>query len=284
MSVAEVQPADDLVVEGGDPSPAPAPEPEVIPEPSEQDPEPEPAPEPEPVAEARPKGGKKSLVQELIEERTARKTLEAQLREHTQAITDGRVIVRPPAPAADHERERFEAVAKQLNFVKADGTPDLESAAKVDSYVKSTVRQAIAPMEQTTLEGRANANMSSIWAQAKKDGIPDEAMSVVEQEFRAVMGQHNAAAMLADPNVAETIFQKGLGAAYRAGKLTGKPKPVSPNPDVAPATGRRPSATNVQLSPALQRVYKDAGLDPNKTASATKPLQEDERGAISLED
>jgi hypothetical protein len=93
--------------------------------------------------------------------------------------------------------------------------------------------------------------------------------------------------MLSQPEIVETVWERALGKAYRAGKLTAA-APAKPPKQTTPAIsadagGRRAPSASISLSPSMARVYSNHGLDPSKAASAGKPPVVDARGSMELE-
>lgn len=289
----ELQPGE-IALEDDGPADAPAPEPEPAAA-AEPEPEPEPTaePEPEPAAPARKGGG---MLAELIEERKARQGAQAELGRITREMAEGRLVRREPVPAApvaDQERAAVQATAERLRLVSTaeDGTQtwDLDAASRVRAEMRAVAAETQAPVQAIVLQNKADANMAAIWAKAAEDGIPAEAMEVVAEQFKGVMAMPNGAQLLAQANVADTIFERGLGLAVRAGKLkagaaVGGVIPAI-KPVVSPATGRRGAgAAGIALSPKMQQLYRDNGLEPSKAHTASTPIVFGKDGSISLED
>jgi len=135
--------------------PAAEPAVEAVVDPAE-DPAAEPAPEPEP--EKKYHGAVAELVQkrkEAKEEKAGREAAETRLRAYEDAVRDGRLIQQAPKPKADVDRERLTKTAERLNLYSTDAAgnrlPDLDAAARVDSYIRDAVREKVAPDEHMTL-------------------------------------------------------------------------------------------------------------------------------------
>lgn len=272
--------------------PEPAAEPAAEPVVAAAEPEPEPAAEPAAPAAAK----KQSMLEELITERTLRKQAEGRLREVTpilqrltpdvqQALNEGRLQIQPPQSNQDLEKQRLEQVANDLGLLKADNTPDLDAARRVDRYVRGTVQAAVEPVRNLTLAEKAHQNLSVALQYAAAQKMPKEAIDIIEATYREVLAQPNGAQVLSQAEVATTLWHQGLGRALAQGKLKGAAAPPAPEPSpavlVADPPGRRGAAA-IALSPALQRVYRDHGMDPT-AASANKPPAVDSRGHMELE-
>jgi hypothetical protein len=284
----------EIDLEGPGPSAEPpAPEPEAAPAPVVDvaaEPEPEPATEPDPAPEAKPEPKKGGMLAELIEERQRARAYERELNEYKQAMIEGRLVQKPiaPQPTVDEQqRAELQQTADQLRLYtvndKGEKVYDWDAARNALNVIDQRARKAVAPLQQMTLEQRADKNIADVWAKAQADGIPSDVLNtIVNAEFKAVMAQPNAAQMLSQPEIVETVFERALGKAFRAGKLTGtaKPKAPAPAPVMAEPSGRRgPAAAAIQLSPAVAGVYQSHGIDPNKS----KPPVVDSRGHIELE-
>lgn len=252
----------------------------------------EPEPEPEPVVEAAPDKKRPTMLEELIAERTLRKQAETRLRqaepmlqrltpEIQQAIQEGRLNIQPPQSNHDLEQKRLEQVANDLGLFKADNTPDLDAARRVDKYVRGTVQQAIAPVRQMTLADKAHQNVSLAISHAQASGIPVE---IVQQTYNEILAQPNGAEMLSQPEVATTVWYQALGRAAAAGKLSPAaakvPATTPPAVIVADPAGRRAPNNAITLSPQLEKIYRDHGMDPK--AAATKIPTVDPSGHMEL--
>lgn len=253
---------------------------------------------------AKPKRG---MLEELIDERKERRELSKRLEayqndpvmqrltpEVRQAIAEGRLVVAPPQANPDAERQRLASVAERYGLFKLDDkgerTPDLETAKRVDAGIRETVREEIAPIQNMTLAQKATHFTSIAIEHATKTMGPEQA-EIVREVYGQILAQPNGAQMLSQKEVAETVWNQAVGVMYSRGKLTAA-KPVAAKPVVDPAappvippvTGRRAPQASIQLNPALQRVYKDHGLDPNKTPSAAAMPKMDAQGYMQLED
>lgn len=188
------------------------------------------------------------------------------------AITEGRVMVTPKATSTEQRNEQLEGTAKELRLHKADGTLDTEAAGLVERYVEKKAREAVAPLTQAALEKEAHANVTTAIQYATDQGYDVE---TVRETFINALRAPNGAAMVANPDVAKQLWYNAVGQAVSAGKLP-KGKAVAETEKkstpaiAAESTGRRGPSAGLTLSPALAKVYKDNGLDPNKTMTAGK--------------
>lgn len=283
--------------------PAAEPEPEPIAEPEPTPAELDGEPEPEPVA-GEPAAPRKhtGAVAELIAKRAELKLANARLAqidsdpaiqrltpEIRQAITEGRVIVQPKPAAADLQAVELGKTANRLGLVKQDGTPDLEAAARVDGYVREVAHAAAAPAQQAILSQQARANIDEAVRAATASGYDADTVAVIRETFQKALNAPNGAAMVANSEIAMELWHSSLGRAVSAGKLVTPKKTTTPAggpagaPVIAEPTGRRAAASVVQLSPGVAQVYKNAGLDPTKTITATRGTIDMSRG-FSLEE
>lgn len=248
---------------------------------------------------------KRGLVEELIDERRERKEAQAALKEMQadpvmqrltpdirRAIAEGRLVVAPPQSNPDAERQRLASVAERYGLYRVDDkgerTPDLDTAKRVDDGIRETVREEIAPIQNMTLAQKATHHTNIAIEHATKT-LGSEQAAIVKEEYETILRQPNGARMLAQPEVAQTVWRQAMGRLVEEGKYVAAKvvpakvvDPAAP-PVVPPVTGRRAPQASIQLSPALQRVYKDHGIDPNKTAAKPMP-QADGQGYISLGD
>lgn len=248
---------------------------------------------------------KRGMLEELIDERKERRELSKRLEayerdpvmqrltpEVRQAIAEGRLVVAPPQANPDAERQRLASVAERYGLYKLDDkgerTPDLETAKRVDAGIRETVREEIAPIQNMTLAQKAT-HYTNIAIEHATKTMGAEQAAIVKEEYEKILGQPNGAAMLAQKEVAETIWRQAMGELVIRGKYVA-PKAAAPAkadpaaPVIPPVTGRRAPQASIQLNPALQRVYKDHGLDPTKTPSAAAMPKMDAQGYMQLED
>lgn len=279
------------------PEPLPAAEPEPVPD-LVADPEPAlPADaEPEPAAPVVPNPKHRGAVAELIEkraeakrEREGRIALEGRLEQIERDLSEGRLLRQAPTPQVDVDRARAMQTAETLNLYTQDAqgnrVPDLEAAARVDTWGRQIVSEAVAPVRAMTLRDKAMANVSAAIQFAEANGFDVE---TVKDTYGEILRQPNGAELLSQAEVATTVWHQAVGRAVTAGKLPkAKAAPVAaPVPAAKPAAiiteapGRRGPAAAIRLSPALERVYRDHGLDPT---AATKAFETDKNGDIILE-
>lgn len=243
-------------------------------------------PEPEPAAK------KTGLLAEHIALRTEAKIVAKRLAdlendpaiqrltpEIRQAIVEGRIVVKAPPSKSEARNEQLEATAKELLLYKDDGqgnrVPDLDAASRVTSFVRKEARDAVAPLEQAALEKTAQANIDTALKFAEDNGYDVE---TIKQTYVNAMRAPNGAAMVANNDVAKELWFSAVGRATSAGKL---PKALAkreaavdrqPAAIVSESTGRRGPSAGVQLTPAMQAIYKQHGMDPAKSHSATNKI------------
>lgn len=275
------------------PAPAPAPAAAVVPavDPAAADPagDADPAPAVDPAAEPEP-AARGRMLEELIEHRTERRRLEKQLQsfapvlerltpEVQRALVEGRIQLQPPAQAPDQRKEQLQQRAERLRLYTLNDSGekvyDLDAAARVEQEIRDVAKEVVAPYEQQSLAERATTNVNKALEFASANGYD---VDFIRDTYQEVLGQPNGAAMVADPKVAETIWYQAIGRATAAGKLP-KARPAAAAPPPVPAAivadpaGRRtPAVAAITLSPGLQRVYRENGVDPTKTITATKAI------------
>ena len=284
--------------------PEPEPEPEPVAEAVAELPAEEAAPEEDAEAEPEPAPAPErkhtGAVAELIEnrkalkaEREARQQLQSQLRRVEEDMREGRLFRQAPKPREEVQQDALAGVAKRLNLYTQDAAgnrvPDLEAAGRVDGYIREAVREQVAPVQQMTLHDKAMANVRTALEYADANGYDVDA---IRDTYAEVLQQANGAQMLSQPEVATTVWHQAVGRAVAAGKLprqrqaaTGTEpttKPRTPAAIVTESGGRRaPSVAALKLAPALAKVYKDHGIDPEKTQLST--YKTDRNGDIELE-
>lgn len=278
--IDQVPPVEEPPVPPVDPPPEPPAEPQ------------EPETPPAAAAEGEPEPKKGGMLAELITERRKRQELEARLEQVSQRLS---TVEQPRHQEAAQERERAALIetAKELNLVTTDPATnqqvwDLEAAKRAHTWGTRIARQAAAevvqPVQRFTMNGAANAHVNEAVAFARQHGLPEEGIKILEDTYRSALGQANGAELVADPNVAQTIYFQGIGRAAAAGHVMptkkAQPAPGGGGPPIqSPATGRRAPAAALQLPPAAAKVYAEAGIDPANTAHTF-----DAKGAAILKD
>jgi hypothetical protein len=253
-----------------------------------------PATDPPADADRRP-AAKGSMLAELIAERTARRDAERRLSqfesnpvlqrltpEVQQAILEGRVQIAAPEATRAAEQERLRSVAETLQLYKLDANgqhvPDLDAAKRVSQFVRSEVQAEVAPVRQMSLAEKARVNVDKAVAYASQHGLD---VDIVKDEFLTILTQPNGPEMLSDAKIAKQVWRVAVGRMHEEGKLTAKeakkaaaavPATTTPAAIISEPTGRRASAASaITLSPGLQRVYAEHGVNPAKSFTASRP-------------
>lgn len=253
----------------------------------------EPVTEPAVATAEKPKH--KGAVAELIARREETRLLRERLQslendpaiqrltpEIKQAIAEGRIVVAPKPTPADTQTQALAKTAERLGLLKADGTPDLEAASRVDGYVREVAHAAAAPAQQAILTQQADRNVAEAVRFATESGYGADTIAVIRQTFENAKNAPNGAAMVANGEIAKELWFSALGKAEASGKLVKQPKkaavttgaPVTA-PIVAEPTGKRTTAAVVNLTPKVQALYKSHGIDPAKSWTA-------QRGSVDL--
>lgn len=248
-----------------------------------------------------PKRAPSGAVAELIALRREKKELAQRLHqfesspvlqrltpEVQEAILEGRMSIAPPESTRAAEQARLTDLAEAMQLYKVDGAgqtvPDLEAAKRVDKFVRGTVDQAVSPVRHIGLADKAQANVDKAVTWAEQNGLD---VDIVKEEFLSILSQPNGAEMLSQAKIAKQVWRGAIGRMHEEGRLTKKEaaaaKKDAPAAVITEPTGRRASAAAaISLSPGLQRVYAEAGLNPAKSFTATRP-QLNLSGPIDLE-
>lgn len=281
------------------PAPTPAPmapvpvvEPPVVEDapPADDDPPADAPAGDDPPAPAPRKG--RTMVEDLQAERAKRAeahdravAAEARLRDYDARVARGELLAAPPrAPGAPDpaQQAELEETARELGLLKPDGvTLDLEAAARAARAIDKRVQRGLAPLQQQSHAQTAATNIQKAVDFASKYSA--EAQAIIRQTFDEHWQLPNGAQMLADPNTAKIIWERALGRAVSAGVLTSAaptPAPGSPPVIPAPPGGRRTVTPAIALSPKIESIYRDAGIDP---AKGYQPPAATSRGGITLE-
>jgi hypothetical protein len=237
---------------------------------------------------------KKGMLGELIAERKERKELERRLRqiesdpalqrltpELRQALVEGRPIhVQPPQADPAKEQARLLKVAERLSLYKYDANqqlvPDLDKAKEADALIRETAEAAVAPVKHMTLAEKAMSNYATALQAAKANGMDE---TTIQEVFGEVLQSANGAELLSQKHVAERLWEVAVGRMVASGKWAPKGQPAAPVKPQTPAaivtesTGRRGGAhAAIQLSPKVQSIYREHGLDPAKGYGTQQPV------------
>lgn len=189
----------------------------------------------------------------------AAKALVAQAQAQAQQPTQG-PQQDPPEAVAEQE-----AVARDLDLWKQDGTPDLERAKRVIARERANAtaaaQQATAPLIVQNLVSQARANLARAKVTKDADGNgPDPA--VLDELFGRLGQSIDGLRMLASPENARHVWNQ----AYAMSRTTGEKKPNLPPAPPAPKAPLHVEQAGGRSGPAIamnagdKAVARDLGL------------------------
>lgn len=173
-----------------------------------------------------------------------------------------------PAPQQPVEdTAELAEIAKDFDFYKPDGQPDLDRARRVQArttrQAEVIARQQNAPLIQHTLTGQAQQNLARAKAtvhpvtkQTADPGILDSLISHVAK-------QEGGLATLANPETVKQIWLNAYALTTLRGEAAPAPAPkaeVVTAPVVTERSGGGVAQQQSALSPAEKRAAKDAGM------------------------
>ncbi len=176
----------------------------------------------------------------------------------------------PPTPAEDPEA--LEA-AQLLDFYTPEGKPDVAKGAKhlalVNRQAQRIATQAVAPMQQQSLQERANQNFQLALGIKDTGGNPinPQALRAVWQQ---VLNSPNGVAILADREAAAFV----ASAAHGAVSLTSGPTVPAPlRPPIVTEGSGGGTPRRAAISDLETRVAAERGRDAEHWSKLTKGHQ-----------
>lgn len=237
--------------------------------------------------EETPAPGKRTVLDDLKEERAERRALSTKVRElEEQASLTPRLqrelerlqaeldTLKPKAPTQPEvPDEEADATAARYGLFTVAGEPDrkagrniaLDMKQRIASTAQAMVQSEIAPLRRETQESRAQSLTTAAFQKATQDKFCS-----TETLTKIVQGLTLEQRANADVMNAALVMAAGIDAAQ--GKLPGKaaPAPVVPAPLVTEASGGRRGLAPGPLSDIEQRAAKSAGMTEAQWKEHTK--------------
>lgn len=178
---------------------------------------------------------------------------------------------RPPEPPPQSPTSDPELVelANSLDYIRADGKPDLERAAKHQAIMQrqamKIAQQMVGPLQQQTAQERSAGNYQRALATRTPNGLQ------AKPETLNWMFRELPVGMTSDPRVAQVLpaLAIGLDALYGNNPLPANPAPPVNPPAYTEASGgslRRPTP----MTDAERKIIEARGMDEKKYADYTK--------------
>lgn len=210
---------------------------------------------------------KASRVDQLEQYVTANEPMLTLIKQYPDLLRRQAEPVVPVVPAEDPDA--LEA-AQLLDFYTPDGKPDVAKGAKhlalVNRQAQRIATQAVAPMQQQSLQERANANFQL--ALGIKDGAGNPInRQALEAVWRQVQSSPNGTAILADREAAAFV----ASAAHGAVSLTMQPGIAAPlRPPVVTEGSGGGTTRRAPISELETRVAAERGRDAEHWGKLTK--------------
>lgn len=183
----------------------------------------------------------------------------------------------PPPPAED--TTELDEIARDFDFYKADGQPDLVRAKKHQERetkrATAIAEQVTAPLVQQTLRQQAESNIARarvtthpVTKQAVDPQILDVLIARIEQ-------QPNGLQTLANPDAMKHLWLN----AYALSSLSAQPlaPPTTPQAQTPPVVTERAGGLVPESAPAMtereRRAAKEAGLSPKEFLDLAKGMK-----------
>ncbi|MEQ1726731.1 MAG: hypothetical protein ABL982_00005, partial [Vicinamibacterales bacterium] len=225
-----------------------------------------------------------------------------------EAILEGRLQVaprtEPVGSAADQQALIAIAKKARLTFVDPDDGQtyyDLEAAEAFRALARDQAQEIAAPIFHEKVVTKAQANLDQIESFMETEGLSAPAREVVRQHFNALLkSTPNAAKLLADEAIAEQHWFNALGRAASLGlvemgkkkapaaaagagadalTMGGRRQPIEARP-----VGRRAGGGGqLQLTPRVQQMYRENGMDPKTGVNPTTTAPLDLSKGLDLE-
>lgn len=213
----------------------------------------------------------------------------APLAEAFRALQQAGPMVQPqqvhqPPPAED--TTELEEIARDFDFYKGDGTPDLDKARRHQTRTIATAhriaQQQTAPLVQDTLAGRASQNIS----RAKNTTLPGTDQradaDIIDHLAQTIAAQPGGLATLANPDAMKQVWLNayGLTQIRRQTQNGGQPAVQQPptqqaaqTPPVMVERVNQPIPQPKGLSTLEQKAARDAGLSEKEYLDIAKGMK-----------
>jgi hypothetical protein len=193
----------------------------------------------------------------------------AQARPYQQFVQANPGVLAPPAPAApanpDADPELVE-LARSLDYIKVDGSPDLDRAAKhqkiIQKQAERIAQQMVAPANAAVAQQMSNSNWAVIVQQKMPNGQP------VDAKILGEFWQHMPIDKTADPRVAAMIRDLAYTEQQRRNPLPNTPPPPPAPPLHTENLGRSP-APATRMTPTERGVAAQRGMTDEKYTKLT---------------
>lgn len=178
----------------------------------------------------------------------------------------------PPAGADPQLIE----LARALDYFKADGTPDLDRAAKfnsiIDTRAEQKARAMVEPVAGTLIHQQSERN----WQQAVAEKLPGgQAIdaALLADAWRAVASYPNGAHILSDPRAVKVIVNTvKMQQLEKGGQLPSMPAAPSGRPVVTEPQGSQPRGPRTVMNDT-ERAIIGTRMDEKKYNEYTKDFK-----------
>lgn len=188
----------------------------------------------------------------------------------------------PQQPAPVENTADLEDIARDFDFYKADGAPDLDRARRVQArttkQAEAIAQQQMAPLVNQSLQERAATNIQRM--KNTKLGNEGADPAIIDSLVAQIARQPNGMATLADPESAKHLWVNAYGQTQAMRALKGGqtpavvPAPVVPIPPalVTERSGGQTVSQPRVLSPLEKRAAKEAGLSEKDYLDVAKKM------------
>lgn len=221
--------------------------------------------------EQQPRRG--SMLADLIQERTRRQMAEQTAQQHNELVRSilaqegGAELLRrvstgqPPGPPAEDTTE-LEAVAADLGLLRPDGSPDLDTARRIQNRVARQVQQAVQPLQHQSMQMQAEGAIQHTLAVARSFGADP---AIVERGLRGIPPDQ---AM--NPQVQQATILLAMGLQGLSGQGAQPPQaPMGQAPLITEGVRGR-GQSGAKLDPVWRGRLQGAGLKDTEIDGALR--------------
>jgi hypothetical protein len=211
------------------------------------------------------KQGKEAIgrVQQLEQELAQARPYQQFVQANPGVLAPAQAPAPPVSPDADPE---LVELARSLDYIKVDGSPDLERAAKHQKIIQKQAEKIAQRMVEPVALGHAqqmsNTNWSVIVQQKMPNGQP------VDAKILGEFWQHMPVDKTADPRVAAMIRDLAYTEQMRRNPLPNTPPPPNAPPIHTENLGRGP-APATRMTPTERGVAAQRGMTDEKYGKLT---------------
>lgn len=196
----------------------------------------------------------------------------AQNKPYVDFINQNPQLLRQPTqPSAPPEADpQLVQIARSLDFVKTDGSPDLERAKQHQALVRQEARaiaqEVVAPIALNTYTDQATRN----WSAACQEKLPN-GQQIDHNLLRTawVEVQKQNPAILADPRAVRIVVNNVMAEQMRSNPLAYQQPPAPGRPPVSTENVGPRTPANGRMNDTQRAIVANRGIDDKKWGELT---------------